>query len=353
MLREIAIPDHYADHPFWDPTSETSPTNTRLTAHIYLTQESLADAFAIAFRKLHFPFLNVSLRGISALQNDTSPAQLIPQIQKNLGEGTISIVIGPGSKSFKIAFDALQFDDNAFNTTLVSPNLGALDRTLLEVRKPWLQAFFVVGTQAHLSDHVFMRNAESEGLKSTRLGVLRSDAGIVEPEIRSADLFGLSLNAIKHSDAPIQNTITSTGFAAEEACQYAYYSGRSEKNKICCFFDFRDDAFNHPHGVNLLATLSWYYLHGLNLRVRTYPPSLESMNRYTLEEKVQGRLLTFFKDEGEQKWWLECPASNKALAKSMPLISCAYTDYKEAANEQTLSDRLSHWFKLLDQVTSV
>ena len=260
MLKEIAITDTSAKDSFLlQDSSEDEESIGKFKVHLYLTEEHLAETFAQVFGDLYFPFTNVLLDGISALPTGIAPVQIIPQMQKNLKKAyiIISVIIGPSSKSFKVGFDTLQFEDNAFNTALVSPNLGALDRTLFELRKPWMQAFFVIGTQAHLSDDHFMRQAEAEGLKSTRLGILRANAGIVEPEIRSADLFGVSLNAIKHGDAPIQKTITSTGLSSEEACQYAYYAGRSEKNKICCLFDFSSDAPDNPHGVNLLATLTW------------------------------------------------------------------------------------------------
>jgi hypothetical protein len=72
------------------------------------------------------------------------------------------------------------------------------------------------------------------------------------------------------------------------------------------------------------------------------------MKKFSLDHPVHDQILTFYKDDSEQKWWLESPFKQHVLSQEMPYIACDYQDYRMASNEQTLSDRLSSWFQLYE-----
>ncbi|MBK8506948.1 MAG: hypothetical protein IPL46_35090 [Saprospiraceae bacterium] len=72
------------------------------------------------------------------------------------------------------------------------------------------------------------------------------------------------------------------------------------------------------------------------------------MKKFSLEHGVHDQILTFYKDDSEQKWWLESPFKKHVLSQEMPFIACDYQDYRMAANEQTLTERLSSWFQLYE-----
>ena len=330
-------------------SDETSGNNRAFKLHILVTEPALGGPLKSQLDRLNYPFENVSLKAISVLDKEASTAEFIPIIKANLESNVQTIVVGQDNAAYKTCFDGLQFREKPFNASLLQPDLGSnLDQKIIELRRPWLQSFFLLGHQAHLTDLSCLKASENEGLRNIRLGRLRPEPGVVEPEIRSSDLFGISLNALKHSEAPDQASITSTGLAAEEACQYAYYSGRSERNQICSIFDFKASISESAHGINLLGTLIWYYMHGLNLRSAAYPPRTANMTKFTIDHSVNGEKLTFFKDETAQKWWLTSPFNGHSLTREMPLIACDYQDYKVAANEELLTSRLSSWFQLYE-----
>ncbi|NND32749.1 MAG: hypothetical protein HKN76_09175, partial [Saprospiraceae bacterium] len=159
----------------------------------------------------------------------------------------------------------------------------------------------------------------------------------------------ISLNALKNQEAPSQNLTSPTGFTAEDLCQMAYYAGRSEMNEILSIYDYVRETHDNTLTVNLLATVIWYFMHGLNLRTPMGLPVEADLQKFIIEHKIDGKKLTFLKDEREQKWWLSSPYFKANLTHSMPLISCDYYDYQLAANEQMLSDRLIGWFDLYEK----
>jgi hypothetical protein len=348
LIRNLTLSHEAENLSLMTGNAENTDENQRMV-QILILDEFLGETLSRVLFNFHFPFRNVALKGFGTLQSGRSASDIIPLLKDNLSNQTQTLVIGCNSNAFKTCFDTFQFREKFFNTSLIQPSAGSsLDRLLLEVKRPWLQSIFIVGNQVHLSDTGHLNRAEAEGVRCIRLGSLRAEPGMVEPEIRSSDLVGLSLNALKHSEAPIQNLITSTGLTTEEACQLLYYAGRAEKNQITGIFDFLPSAVMNSAGMNLLATLIWYYLYGLNMRSSTYPPSRHSMKKYTLEHPVANKILTFYKDEKEQKWWLEAPFERHILSKEMPLIACDYQDYKTAANDQSLTERLYSWFQLYE-----
>ncbi|MBK8506949.1 MAG: hypothetical protein IPL46_35095 [Saprospiraceae bacterium] len=124
-----------------------------------------------------------------------------------------------------------------------------------------MQGLFLLANQAHLSDPAYLLTSESEGLRSIRLGAVRNEPGCMEPEIRSSDLFGLSINALRHSEANIQSSVSTTGLTAEEACQLIYYAGRSDRNKVTAIFDFMPSVATNlqesTSGNFILVFSSW------------------------------------------------------------------------------------------------
>lgn len=332
-----------------DPVTGDKTEGETMVVQLLVLDQTLGKAITHCLSNFQFPFRKIHLKSISVLNKGLSSFDIIPILKDNLEKDIHTIVIGSQSNTLKASFDALQFREKYFNTSLVQPSAGMeIDRVIYEVKRPWLQGLFLLANQAHLSDHQYLLKGESEGLRSVRLGNVRSEPGCIEPEIRSSDLFGLSLKALKNSDAPVQQSVNSSGLVTEEACQLLYYAGRSERNKITAIFDFLPSTSKNQTGINLLSTLIWYFLHGLNYRSSHPQTKLGAMKKFSIDSTVQGYNLTFFKDDREQKWWLESPITDRKFTKEMPLIACDYQDYRVAANEQLLTDRLNTWFHLYE-----
>ena len=320
---------------------------------IIADSEALIHQFFAYFGCYQFPFQRVYLTRVGTTADHLS--SLIPILDEASKDDTITIVLSADKATIKACYDALQFADSYFSVALTQPDAGdGTAGVFMELRQPWLHRLSLLGTQAHRVDNEFMAQNEPLGLNSYRLGALRHDLSQVEPDIRSADLCGIDLNAMKHGDAPIQQKPSAVGLNTEEMCQITYYAGKAERNRVICMHGFQHETTQQSAlGMDLLSSLVWYYLHGLENRSGAYPPDLRQLNTYVLEHKVGDMSLTFYKDESNQKWWLQAPFMKKKLTRTMPIIACDYRDYALAANEQLLSDRLQAILDLYEQSPDV
>ena len=316
---------------------------------IIVVGHALGSAVLDSLMQFQNPFTKIALDGLKVIDENQSTAEIIPSLHRNLAGTTKTMILGPTSASCKTAFDALQFREKLFNVSLVQPSAGLdLDRTFFDLRIPHLNGLFVLGSQAHLSD-IHNVPDDYKGYRYLRLGSLKTELSICEPEIRATELLGISLNALKNCEAPSQNQPSSTGFTAEDLCQMIYYAGRSENNEIVCLFDYEVESHSNKLMIKLLSTLIWYYMHGLNLRYPFSTAKESALQKFIIDPSIEGKKLTFLKDENEQKWWLESPFVGRNLTQAMPLIPCDYHDYMVAANDQMLTERLVGWFDLYEK----
>ncbi len=346
----VSLSDKNANSLFFNQIESGNKNNAYqgFGVNIISPSSDLAEAFFAVFSSYEFHFRNVYLHETMSLHN-TEISNLIPTLQESGDNDVLNIILGYQSDILKTSFDALQFCESYFNLVSVQPGAGSdrgIDQTLMELKKPWLQQLTLLATQAPLSDPDYLLKQSSEGLRQYRLGAMRDNISMVEPEIRDADIFSVDINAIRHSDATIQSRPSIVGLTAEETSQLAYYAGRAERNKVFCLLGLNDNAAEKQVGMDLLATLTWYYLYGVEHRQKTYPPGKKNMSTYVLEQAVGSYSLTFFKDESTEKWWVESPLPKHKLSKSFPLIACDYRDYSLAANEQILSGRLESIFEI-------
>lgn len=327
--------------------------SSSIPVQIIADSEALIQRFFTHFGCYRFPFQHVYLTRVGRTADHLS--SLIPLLDEATKYDTVTIVLSSAKATIKACYDALQFTDTYFSVALAQPHAGdGTAGVFMELRQPWLHRLTLLGTQSHRVDDDFIAQNEALGLNCYRLGALRHDLGQVEPDIRSADLCGIDLNVMKHGDAPIQQKPSAVGLNTEDMCQITYYAGKAERNKVICIYGFQDDAFEpYPIGMDLLSSLVWYYLHGVESRSGAYPPEIKRLNAYVLEQNVGDMNLTFYKDESNQKWWLRSPFKQKKLTHSMPVIACDYKDYALAANEQLLSDRLQAIIDLYEQSPDV
>ncbi|NND06356.1 MAG: hypothetical protein HKN87_08245 [Saprospiraceae bacterium] len=329
--------------------AEKASTNPGNRVQIIADSEILIDRFFGRFGSYQFPFRQVHLTRVGKTSDHLS--SLIPMLNDAIKEDTNTIVLSSKQPTIKACYDAFQFAEKYFSVVLAQPYAGkGVADVFMELRQPWLHRLSLVGTQAHRVNEQFLDQHQDLGLNTYRLGALRREFGQMEPDLRNADLCGIDLNAMKYADAPIQQVPSAIGLTTEEMSQIAYYAGRAERNKVYCIYGFSEDTMDSvPLGTDILASLVWYYLHGLENRNGTYPPDMNRLNAYVLDQQVADMSLTFYKDESNQKWWLASPYKERKLTQLMPIIACDYQEYALAANEQMLSDRLQSIIDLYEQ----
>ncbi len=321
------------------PSDKTSSENVNnIVEIIFCGDENWSFKLASHLLSMELPFKKIQLGGLYQL-DEKHGSEIIPLINNNSQKTTL--IISQKQKAIKNAFDAFQFLDKPFNVSLCQKEIGhgeSMDQVMLDLRAPWLQHLSVIGSQAQYTNADFLATNQQSFFSSYRLGEVRKNIGMCEPEIRMSDLLGIDLGVLKSSEVESTTHVSSVGFTVEELCQLAHYAGRSEQNKVFTIFNCSQTMAEIA--IDVIGTLSWYFLYGLDMSGLQYPPKVNNMITYVVEGSIYSETLVFYKDDLHQKWWLKSPYPKKKLAQENPLIACDYQDYSTAVNEQMLTDRL-------------
>ncbi len=305
---------------------------------IFCGDENWSTKLASHLLSMQLPFKKIQLGGLNQL-DEKHGSDIIPFIEKGIHKTTL--IISQQQKAIKNVFDAFQFLEKPFNVSLCQKEIGhgsSMDQAMLDLRVPWLQHLSVIGSQAQYTDLDFLTANQQSFFSFYRLGEIRKNIGMCEPEIRMSDLLGIDLQVLKSSEVQSATHVSSVGFTVEELCQLAHYAGRSEQNKVFSIFNCSDSTADIS--LDVISTLAWYFLYGLDMSGVEYPPKVNNMLTYVVEGNIYSETLVFYKDDLHQKWWLKSPYPKKKLAQENPLIACDYQDYSTAVNEQMLTDRL-------------
>ena len=200
------------------------------------------------------------------------------------------------------------------------------------------QSYYV--TQEEL-DFFKDKHFEAYRLGEVRAGNLRD----CEPVVRDSDLLGISMNAVKYSDAPAASNTSPNGFTGEELCQLSYYAGLSYRCKTLGIFDIIPQNDLQNITVKLAAQAAWYFIEGVRRRNTDNPKdSVQNFKKYLIYFDQLHYNLCFYKNIKTERWWMEVPLLRDENAGEF--ISCTQEDYLKAA-EQEIPDR---WWKMYQKI---
>ena len=190
-------------------------------------------------------------------------------------------------------------------------------------------------------DYFSDRHFEAYRLGEVRDGNLKGS----EPVIRDSDLFAISMNAVKYSDAPAASNSSPNGFTGEEICQLAFFAGLSHKCRSLGIFDMIPQNDLQNITAKLAAQMAWYFIEGVKKRNFDNPKDNEqNFKKYLIFFDQLHHDLCFFKNIHTERWWMEVP-SIKDTDNSL-IISCTPEDFSRAA-EQEIPDR---WWKTYQRI---
>jgi arginase family enzyme len=204
--------------------------------------------------------------------------------------------------------------------------------------------FCNIGCQSYYVSQQDLEYFKNQHFEIYRLGEVRA-GNLSEPVIRDSDLLILSMNAIRHSDAPAASNPLPNGFSGEEACQLAHYAGLSYRCKSMGIFDMVSQ--NDIHGITamLAAQIAWYFIEGVKRRNFDNPKdSVRNFKKYLIYFDQLHHNLCFFKNIRTERWWMEVPSLSDE--ENNEIISCTQEDYVKAA-EQEIPDR---WWKTYQRI---
>jgi formiminoglutamase len=221
-------------------------------------------------------------------------------------------------------FDLGNLEDDLTSQSYLSKVIMQEPSNLFNYSNVGYQTYFNAQEEIELLDNLFF--------DSYRLGKAKELENI-EPAFRNADIVSIDIGAIRQSEAPANNNASPNGFYGEEICAISRYAGISDKVTSFGIYEYNSKYDNNHQTANLIAQMIWYFIEGVNFRVKDYPFSgKENYQKFTVLMENDDPLI-FYKSNKTGRWWIEINILSDNKYKRHALIPCTFKDYTEATKQ--------------------
>ena len=274
---------------------------------------------------------------------------IVSLIKRNI----IPIIIGGGQDITYINYRAYDALEQSVNITTVDSrfDLGNLEEELTSqsyLSKIIMQEpnnlfnYCNVGYQTYFNSQEEISLLDNLFFDTYRLGEAKVLENI-EPALRNADIVSIDIGAVRQSEAPANNNSSPNGFYGEEICAISRYAGISDKVSSFGIYEYNSKHDNNDQTAHLIAQMIWYFIEGVNFRVKDYPFSgKENYQKFTVLLEDDEPLL-FYKSNKSGRWWMEINILSNNKYKRHALIPCTYKDYTDAT-KQVIPEK---WYKAM------
>lgn len=273
-----------------------------------------------------------------------------------LKNNIIPIIIGGGQDITYVNYRAYDALEQSVNITAVDSrfDLGNLEQELTSqsyLSKIIMQEpnnlfnYCNVGYQTYFNSQEEISLLDNLFFDTYRLGEAKILENI-EPAFRNSDIVSIDIGAVRQSEAPGNNNSSPNGFYGEEICAVSRYAGLSDKVSSFGIYEYNSKHDNNNQTAHLIAQMIWYFIEGVNFRVKDYPFSgKENYQKFTvlLEDDEP---LFFYKSNKSGRWWIEINILSNNKYKRHALIPCTYKDYKDAT-KQLIPEK---WYKAMQKM---
>ena len=280
------------------------------------------------------------LKGNSVTDTYYAVSEIISDLLK---KNIIPIIIGGGQDITYINYRAYDSLEQTVNVTAVDSrfDLGDLDSELTSqsylskiiMQEPSnLFNYSNVGYQTYFNSQEEIQLLDNLFFDTYRLGKAKELENI-EPAFRNADIVSIDIGAVRQSEAPANNNASPNGFYGEEICAISRYAGISDKVSSFGIYEYNSQYDNNHQTANLIAQMIWYFIEGVNSRVKDYPFSgKENYQKFTVILEDDDPLV-FYKSNKTGRWWIEINILSDNKYKRHALVPCTYKDYQEATKQ--------------------
>jgi len=201
--------------------------------------------------------------------------------------------------------------------------------------------YATIGYQTYFNSQEEKDLMDSLYFESYRLGQISNDITVVEPVLRDANIVSIDLNAVKGSELSLNQRYSPNGLDGKEICAIARYAGISNKVTSFGVYEYKPSKDDEMTSM-LIAQVLWYFVEGVNFRVKDDDFSEES-NYQKFITLVESEELVFYKSIKTGRWWIEIPflAEVNNKLKRHTLLPCMHQDYLDACSNK-VPDR---WYK--------
>ena len=270
-----------------------------------------------------------------------------------LKNNIIPIIIGGGQDITYVNYRAYDALEQSVNITAVDSrfDLGNLEEELTSqsyLSKIIMQEpnnlfnYCNVGYQTYFNSQEEISLLDNLFFDTYRLGEAKILENI-EPVFRNSDIVSIDIGAVRQSEAPGNNNSSPNGFYGEEICAISRYAGLSDKVSSFGIYEYNSKHDNNDQTAHLIAQMIWYFIEGVNFRVKDYPFSgKENYQKFTILLEEDEPLL-FYKSNKSGRWWMEINILSNNKYKRHALVPCTYKDYTDAT-KQVIPEK---WYKAM------
>jgi arginase family enzyme len=268
----------------------------------------------------------------------------------------IPIIIGGGQDITYVNYRAYDSLEQSVNITAVDSrfDLGSMDDELTSqsylskiiMQEPSnLFNYSNVGYQTYFNAQEEIKLFDSLFFDTCRLGKAK-EMERIEPTFRNSDIVSIDIGSVRQSEAPANNNASANGFYGEEICAISRYAGISDKVSSFGIYEYNSKLDNNHQTAILIAQMIWYFIEGVNFRVKDYPFSgKENYQKFTVLMEDDDSIV-FYKSNKTGRWWMEINILSDNKYKRHALIPCTYQDYTEATR-QIIPER---WYKAMKKM---
>jgi len=293
----------------------------------------------------------IDLGNLRITQNINDTYYAVRDILQELESLSVVPVILGGSQDLTFAMDLACSSVPYFYNLITLDNkldMGYRDKDIsscnylqhiLTDKNPKKFGYSNLGAQIYFVPSKIQDIIEKKGYDNIRLGIIRSNLPEYEPVIRDATLISLDMCCVRQSDAPGVTLPSPNGFFGHELCQLARYAGTATTLKAFGMFELCPANDINSITSSLAAQVIWYFIDGFSLKIKE-DPQAGSSKKFIVNLNSVEHELVFYKSLKTERWWIEMPFVNPLSLKKY-LISCSYSDYQMACNNE-IPDR---WWK--------
>jgi len=210
------------------------------------------------------------------------------------------------------------------------------------VEEPYnLFNYSTIGYQTYFNSQEEIDLIDKLYFEGYRLGQISGSINKVEPLLRDAHIVSIDLKSVRAAEVSDNQKYSPNGFSGKEICAISRYAGISNKVSSFGIYEYYNSK-NDSATSMLLAQMIWYFIEGVNCRVKDDNFANESQHqKYNV--LVEDDELIFYKSLKTGRWWIEIPflpdVNNKL--KKHALLPCMHSDYVSA----TQGEIPERWYK--------
>ena len=223
-------------------------------------------------------------------------------------------------------FDLDESDNQLDSNSVLSKIVGEKPKFLFNYTNLAYQTYYTPEDDRKLMSDMYF--------DTLRLGSLRENIALAEPQIRDADFVNIDMSVIQMNDAPGHYRPSIHGLYGEEACQIAKYAGMSDKLSAFGIFETNPEYDNRDQTAELAAQLVWHFIQGYYLRQKDYPiAKLKQYRQFIVALESPEDNITFYQSRRTGRWWIAVPYKIKKK-KHQLIVACSHEAYMQAEQNE-------------------